>query len=50
MHVIDEATRDILVEILNVLRKERPAKHVVVLIILLRNAEPRQANQKPIRS
>lgn len=48
--VIDVATRDILVEILNVLQKERPAKHVVVLIILLRNAEPRQANQKPIRS
>ena len=47
-HVIDATTQDILKAILNTLRKEKLARNVVALIILLGNAELRQANQKPI--
>ena len=47
-HVIDATTQDILKAILNALRKEKLARNVVALIILLRSAELRQANQKLI--
>ena len=49
-HVIDAATQDILDETLNAPRKEKPAGHVVVLIIFLRNAEARSVNVEAIRS
>ena len=49
-HVIDAATQDILDETLNAPRKEKPAGHVVVLIIFLRNAEARSVNIEAIRS
>ena len=49
-HVIDAATQDTLDETLNAPRKEKPAGHVVVLIIFLRNAEARSINVEAIRS
>ena len=48
--VIDVATQDILDETLNALLKEKLARHVVVLIILLRNAKQSLANLEVIRS
>ena len=49
-HVINAETQDILDETLNAPPKEKPAGHVVVLIIFLRNAEARRVNVEAIRS